>query len=892
MFRRKRRESDFGAEIQAHIDLETERLREQGISDEDARAAAHRAFGNVTRAREGFYEGRHWMWWDHFCQDVRFAARMLRRSPGFSVIAVSTIAVGIGATTAIFSVVDAALLRPLPYPRPEQLVSIEDDLPGVGARDVGLSEPEWQDLQHSGIFQDVSPTWYDDNNLTGAKQPERVSMLIVAPNYFQVLGVNPQLGRTFPPQDHTPGFTTEVVISDGMWRKTFGGDSDVLGKGVWIDTDLYHVVGVMPPDFHAPGRTTRDRNIDVWAATSFYGAPLLDHPPRNGRNLPTAVARLKPGVTVAEAQRRVDGLVASLQQQFPGDYPPQAGWSVRLVPLSDIVVGNVHRSLMLLLGAVGLVLVIACVNVANLLLARGSARQRELALRQALGAARTRLVRQLLTESLLLSLIGGVAGLAILFLTRGLLLRLLPESLPRLNEISINWSVLRFALGSSLVAGAIFGVTPALQAGHPGLTRALTQEGRSSTSTGEQARTRRVLVVAEFALSLILMIVAGLLLRSFWGLLNVQMGFTPQGVMTVRTRLPYPNDPKADLYGTLAQETPFFREILRRSRALPGVDEAAVGDLGAIPLAHDRDNQTPPLPFIVEGQDTLSSQPPLVDASFVTPEYFHLMGMMLLGGRMFNDFDNDAAPGVVVINEATAQTYWPDQDPLGKHVKLWRGATSWATVVGVVANARTESLENANIPGVYASLYQQVAHKKKHHLAIFLRGQLDPAAIADEVRTQVQAVDPTIPVFGAETVNDTVSASLAQRRFSMEMVALFALTALLLAGIGIYGVISYTVSARTHEIGIRLALGAGRTNILRMVLRQGVSLAIAGAVIGVVGALLVSRMMAGLLYGVRPTDPLTFSGLTLVLICAGLLACYVPARRAIRVDPMAALRCE
>jgi predicted permease len=886
MFRSKRKASDFGAEIQTHIEIETQRLREQGLGDADAQARSRRTFGNVTGAEERFYESRRWMWWDHFRQDALYGLRMLRKSPGFTAIAVLTIALGIGATTAIFSVVHAALLHPLPYPKPEQLVTVEDDLPGIGARDVGMSQPEWQDLQHSGIFEYVSPAWYDDNNVTGASKPVRVSLLLVAPNYFELLGVKPQLGRVFDPQDHSPGILTELVISDEMWRRDFAGDPSVLGKSIRMDTDLYHVVGVMPPGFHSPGHSARERNIEVWAATSFYGAPLSQEPPRNGRNLPMAFARLKSGLTIAEAQSRVDALVASLRKQFPVDYPAHANWNVRLLPLQQTVVGNVRQSLILLLGAVGLVLLIGCVNVANLLLARASARRREMAVRQALGAARKRLVRQLLTESVLLSFAGGVLGIALLYCTKGLLLRIVPASLPRLNEVSINWAVLLFALGASLAAGAIFGVAPALHAGRVDLTHALKQEGRASTGSGDQARTRRVLVVTEFAFSLVLMIAASLLLRSFWDLLSAPLGFNPQRVMTVLTRLPYPNDPKLDMYANVSREAQFLHELVRRSQALPGVEEAAVGDLGAVPLGHDRDNQNPPDPLTMEGRDRPGNQPPLVDASIVTPEYFHLLGMSLLRGRLFSDFDDDKAPAVAVINEAMARTYWPNEDPLGKHIKLSRRDTAWTTIVGIVGDARAETLEDARIPEVYTNLYQRGAH----HLAIFLRGNLDASAIPGEVREQVQAIDATLPVFGAQTLGDTVSASLAARRFSMEMVALFALTALLMAGMGIYGVISFVVAERGQEIGIRLALGAQRANIMRMVLQQGLGLALAGTAIGIVGALVVSKLLASLLYGVLPTDPLTFAGVAALLMGVALPACLIPARRAVRVDPQTALR--
>jgi putative ABC transport system permease protein len=583
-------------------------------------------------------------------------------------------------------------------------------------------------------------------------------------------------------------------------------------------------------------------------------------------------------------------LIAALQKEYPTDYPLQSGWTVRLVPLTETVVGNVRQSLILLLGAVGLVLLIGCVNVANLLLARASARGREMAVRQALGAARARLIRQLLTESVLLSLLGGIAGLAILFCAKGFLLRIVPDSVPRLNEVSINWAVLLFALAASLVAGIIFGLAPALHAGRPDLIPMLKQEGRGSTGSGEQTHTRRLLMVTEFALSLVLMVAAGLLLRSFWDLLNVRPGFNPQNVMAVRVWLPVPNDPDTDIYKTPAQEAPFIREILRRGSALPGVEEAAVGDIAAIPLGHDRSDLNP-FALILEGHEDQSDQAPLVNASIVTPSYFHLVGMTLQRGRLLSELDKENAPAVAVINEAFARTYWPNDNAVGKHLKLnnARGSTvntSWTAVIGVIADARTESLAESSVPQIYVSVYQ---HRPKD-LAIFLRGRLDPAVTPIELREQVQSINPELPVFGAQTLNEMVSASLSERRFSMEMVGLFALTALLLAGLGIYGVISYIVSERTHEIGIRLALGAQSRNILRMVLRQGLGLALVGTAVGLVCALIVSHLMAGLLYGVRPTDPLTFAGVALLLIGVALLACYIPARRAIRVDPLTALR--
>ena len=892
MFRRRRPSDEFRAEVEAHIGEEIDRLRESGLSDAEARVAARRAFGNVTHAQERFYESHRWIWWDQLWQDVRYAARVLRKSPGFTVVAVLTIALGVGATTAIFSVVDATLLHPLAYPAADQLVSIVDDLPGVPDHDVGMSTPEWWDMQRSGVFEYVSPSWYDDNNLTGSARPARVKLLSVATNYFALLGVKPQLGSTFDPKDASPGFNLQVVISDGLWRRAFGADPHVVGSTVRLDTDPYKIIGVMPASFRAPGRTPDERNAEVWAAAGFAITPFA-YPVTRSSHFPAAIARLKPGITLASAQSRIDALVASLQKQFPADYPAASRWTVRLVPLQQTVVGNVRQSLFLLFGAVGLVLLIACVNVANLLLARASARGREMALRQSLGAASGRLVRQLLTESVILSFIGGAAGFAVLLGTRGSLLRLVPEGLPRLDEISISWGVALFAFGSSLIAGALFGLAPALYARRLDLTHALREDGRGSSGSRGQARTRRALVVAEVALAMVLMVSASLLLRSFGDLLKVPLGFNPQNAMAVKIRLPYPNDPRLDVYGTVSQQTSFVHELLRRARALPGVEEVAFGNTAAIPLGHNqRDQNQNLLPVIIEGRDSDSSQVPFIGASFVSPEYFHLMGMALVRGRALTEFDDEHAPLVAVINQAMAQRYWPGTDPIGKRLKMTAVPPAWSTVVGVVADVRTETLEDDHVPQIYSSVYQGGSKHPPKHLAIFLRGHLDTGTIPDAVRALVQAVDPTIPVFGAQTLGETVSASLAQRRFSMQMVAMFALTALLLAAIGIYGVISYIVGERTQEIGIRLALGADKRGILLAIVRDGLGLALSGAAIGMAGAMVASHLMTGMLYGVHPTDPPVLAGVAGLLIGVALLACYIPARRVTDLDPTIALRAK
>ncbi|MGC1295044.1 MAG: ABC transporter permease [Alloacidobacterium sp.] len=891
LFSRERLEADLDKELRFHFENQVADKVRSGIPESEARRLTRIEFGGIEQIKEDCRERRGTMWLESLLQDLRYALRMFAKSPGFSAIAILTMALGIGATTAIFSLVDATLLYPLPYPHPEELVRIEDDLPGAGATDAGISIPEFKDLQRSGIFQYVVLQIFGSANLTGVSQPSRMQYEGVSPGYFARLGVKPELGHTFDPQDQTPGFTLDVVISDGLWKRAFGSDPHIVGRSLRGDNDLYRVIGVMPPGFRDPGRTVGERNTEQWAALGFEEDPA--RPPNRSLRLPLeTVGRLKPGLTVAAAQSQLDALVASLRKQFPDDYPADSKWTVRLVPLKENVVGNVRQSLILLLGAVALVLLIGCVNVANLLLARASARSREMAVRQALGAARKRLVRQLLTESLLLSLLGGVAGLVILFCMKGFLLRLIPESLPRLNDLSINWRVMLFALAVSIAAGVIFGLAPARQAGRLNLASTLRVEGRGSKGSTEQTRTRRVLVVTEFALSLVLMVAAGLLLRSFWDLYKAPLGFNPQHVMSVQLWLPSPNDPKTDIYGTAAQEAVFARELLRRSRLLPGVQEAALGAEPSIPLHHDRN----PSALIVEGRQTESKQPPLVERSQVTLEYFHLLEIPVLRGRLFNDGDDENAPLVAVINQAMAETYWRGEDPLGKRLKVGRGragvgqraSKTWITIVGVIADARTESLANASVPQIYLSLYQETPKE----LAIFLRGDLNASAIPEEVRAMVQSVNPGLPVYGAQTLDDAVSGSLAERRFSMEMVACFAATALLLAALGIYGVISYLVSERTQEIGIRLALGAKRGTILQMVLRQGLGLAMAGAAVGLAGAQIASHLMAGLLYGVASTDPLTFVGVTLVLTAVALAACYIPARRAMRVDPMIALRYE
>jgi putative ABC transport system permease protein len=887
---RRRAGERLQEEMAQHLALQTEENCRAGMSFTEARRQAALKLGATQAIREYHHAEQTLPLFENILLDLRFALRTFRKSPGFACIAIATVALGIGATTAIFSVVDATLLHPLPYPNPEELVRVEADLPGVGSQDVGMSIPELMDLQHSGIFQYVSIHSFGSVNLTGTAQPARIIFRPVTPNYFAVLGVKPQLGRTFDPNDTTPGFNLEAVISDGLWKRSFGSDQQILGKSLRLDNDVYHIIGVMPPGFRDQGRTLEERNTEVWLGTGFADSPA-PVPMRSSRLTLSTFARLKPGLTIAAAQSQLDALVASLKAKYPADYPAQGEWTLRLLPLSEFLVGNIRQSLILLLGAVALVLLIGCANVANLLLARASARGREIAVRQALGADRTRILGQLLTESLLLSLLGGIAGLAVLYSARSLLLQLIPQTFPRLNDISINWTVLTVALVASVLAGLLFGLAPAWLTSRLDLTGTLRREGLSSNGSPERTRTRRILVIGELALSLMLMIAAGLLLRSFWDLFQVQLGFNPARVMTVQTWLPVPNDPKTDIYRTATQEAVLLREMLRRTRTLPGVEQVAVGNLASLPLWHNRlDVNFAPLirESTSESREPSARQSPVIDMAAVSPEYFSLLGMTLQRGRLFNDQDLENTPPVALINEAAAQAYWPNQNPIGRRFKLGSPAKRSITIIGVMANARTESLADSPLPLIYFSVYQHRAND----IVIFLRGQVDPATIPQQVREQVQAIDAELPVFRAQTLDDIVAGSLSARKFSMEIVALFAATALLLAALGIYGTISYLVSEQTREFGIRIALGAQRERILQSVLRQGLGLALRGAAIGLAGAFIVSHMMAGLLFGVRPTDLLTFLIVPSLLIAVALAACYIPARRAMRVDPLTALRYE
>jgi putative ABC transport system permease protein len=817
--------------------------------------------------------------------DLRYAARMLRNKPGFTAVAIITLSLGIGANTAIFSVVDAVLLRPLPFPKPENIVLVRDDLTGRQAQNVGISVDELKDFQErSGVFEDISAVWPIDANLTGSDRPERIEAMAVSPNYFSLLGATPQLGRVFGPQDQAPGFAEGVVISDGLWRRLFGSDPNVLGRKVYLDSDLYSIVGVMPAGFRHPGKTLRN-DVELWCTAGFTANPFPP-PQRNQRMLPGAIGRIKPELTVPQAQAKLDSFVGNLRGEFARDYPPEAGWTVRLMPARETLVGNVQTTLLLLLGAVGLVLLIGCVNIANLLLARSSARQREMAIRLAMGAGRRRLIRQLLIESLLLSFLGGAVALAIVAILKNVLLSLVPADTPRLNEVGVNPSVLLFVFVISTLTGLLFGLIPALQTSRPDLVVNLKEGTQGGGSGARHHRFRSGLVVIEFALSLILMIAAGLLLRSFSRLLDVNPGFDSNNVLLARIWLPVPNNPDRDPYRPPAKRAEFIKEVLRRSSALPGVKFAAIGGGNSVPLM----DQNQPGVFTIEDQPSVDGNLPRSKFAAVSPDYFRVLGTPLVRGRFIEASDDTEAPKVVLIDETLQRRFFPNTDPIGRHLKPGprESRAPWLTIAGVVGNIKTDGFDQPDQPHIYLPILQNPGYS----MAVYLRTEGNPAGLTQALRQQVQAVDPNLPLFGERTMDDLISASLAQRRFAMRVVTLFGLLALFLAGIGIYGVMAYSVTQRTREIGIRLALGASRTSILSWLLRQGMRLTLIGVAVGLVGALVLTRLLRGLLFGVAPTDVVTYGGLTLLLAAVALLACYIPARRATKVDPLTALRYE
>jgi predicted permease len=825
---------------------------------------------------------------NNLLQDVRYALRQLGKIPVFAAVVILPLALGIGANTALFSVVDAVLLRALPYKDSRQLVAVHDELPGVNLHDAGMSVQELDDFQsRSGIFDQISPVWPVDANVTGREKPERVEGLAVGPNYFTLLGANAALGRTFAPADYRPGFFEGAIISDALWRRMFGGDPTVLGRGIRVDSDLCTIIGVMPPGFRHPGQTLRT-DVDLWISGGYVAPPFPQPPKREIRLFPGAIARLKPGLSLQQAQARLDTFVAQLSQQYPGEYPATARWSAHLTSLHDEVVGSASAMLFLLLGAVSMVLLIACVNIASLLQARSSSRHREMALRQALGAMATRLVRQLLTESLLLSLAGGMFAILLSFWLKDVLLHMAPPNLPRLQEVGINLRVLGFALAISLITGVAFGLVPAMQLANPELMEKLRHGARGSSVGLRQHRFLSTLVISEFALSLVLMVRAGLLLRSFWNVLQVRPGFDTRHLVFAHLWLPVPNDPNLNPYLRQEKRAVFVREALRRVKNLPGVEQVAIGT-GSTPFS----GQNGLTNFTIEGNAVASGDSPAAEIGSFTPESFRTLGVTLLRGRQFTDADNEIGDRVAVVDQTAAERYWPNADPIGKQILLnLPGVVAdpprVTTIVGIVGRTKSEGLDLPYAPHIFFFAYQSVGVA----MSIYARTSASAESLQDAIRGAVQSVDPNLPVFGVRAMESIVSDSLAPRRFALRLMEMFAATALVLAAIGIYGVMAHFVSQRVREIGIRMAVGAQRTEVLKMVVSRGMFLAMIGAAAGIAVSLISAQFISGLLFGVSAHDPLTVLSFVAVLGAVSLAANYVPARRAARIDPMVALRYE
>jgi putative ABC transport system permease protein len=807
-------------------------------------------------------------------QDLRYSLRILLKRPGFTLIVVITLALGIGANTAIFSVVDTVLLRPLPYKEPERIALVEQHLPRLGWYQGGVSSAELLDyIAGNETFAEMAGYSILSLNLTGEGEPRRIQAARVSPSLFPLLGVSPLAGRGFSAEEDEVGKNRVAVLSEALWRKRFAADSQIIGRVVRLDEQPYTVIGVMPLQFPPTTASFADA-VELWIPLALTDEEKRSRRRDSNFNL---IGRLKPGVRLEQAQANMAAIAVRIEQQYPGIYQGNIRIAATAASLTQRAVRNVRRLLLILFGAVGLVLLIACANIANLLLARAAARRKEIAIRSALGAGAWRIVRQVLIESLLLALIGGAVGVLVAIWAIDLIVKLGPESVPRLAEVDLDPRVLGFTLLASLSAGVLFGLAPALQSLRLDLTATLKDAGRVSGQGGrEGSRLRGALVVLETTLAIVLLISAGLLVNSFVRLLRVPPGFNPEGVIVARTTLPAARYPEAER-GKAA-----YRETLARIAALPGVQSVAIAT--NLPLTSEW-----VIGFRVEGQDENTYY--TAHNTWISNDYFRAMGIPLRRGREFNDDDRADTPPVVVINETLARRFWPGEDAIGKRIR-WGGwnLQGWLTVVGVAADVRLSALEAESPPTVYMPVFQIPRLRRD---AIFIaRTTGDPANLAAALDREISAVDAELPVYDIRTMNQVIAASVAQRRFTMWLLVIFAAAALMLAATGLYGVLSYAVTQRRHEIGIRMALGAGAGDVLKLVIRQGMTLAVTGLAIGLISSFALTRAMRSLLFDTSASDPLTFAAIAVLLTGVALLACWIPARRAAQLDPMEALRHE
>ena len=797
-------------------------------------------------------------------QDLRYALRGLRKSPGFAAAAIATLALGIGANAAIFSLVDGVLLRPLPFPEEERIVYFDGNNPLQGITDSNISFLDFTDWSKQiDLFAATATYWVGNANLgANGAEPERVPRAGVSAGFFSVLGTSPFLGRAFLSEDDKPDTSTVAILSHGLWKRRFGGDHSIVGREVQISGRPTTIIGVMPPDFDYPQET------QIWVPSGV----VLSDEPRDNRSW-SAIARLRPNVKLQQAQARISAINARLAKQFPDT---NKDWDAKLSILHERLVREVKPSLLALLGAVGFVLLIACANVANLLLARSAARKTEIAIRAAMGASRARVVRQMLTESLLISALGGAAGLLLNVWLTGVLTSILPEGAPRLDQIGIDYRVLAFALGISALTAVVFGLAPALQASKLDVSSSLKEGGR----TGEGHRrtsARALLLIGEVALSLILLVGAGLLIKSFGRLQEVRPGFNPHNVLVASVALP------GAKYNE-QQRPEFFRFLKERLEAIPGVQ--AVGGGINLPLAAT--GYAIGRGFIPEGRSFTRDE--AIDASFsaITGDYFRALQIPLLAGRTFQRWDGANAPEVVIVNEWLAKRCFGSAEAaLGKHLTIWRDEKFPREIIGVVADTKATGLERDNQAQTYVPHAQDAGWS---FMGLVIRTAGDPAAFAPMLRREVQALDRDQPIYGVRSYDDIVVNSLGTRRVSMQLFTVFACAALILATVGIYGVMAYSVNQRKHEIGVRMALGAQKSDVLRLVVGQGMTLTLIGVIAGMAGALVLTRLIANLLFGIGAGDPITFIGISLLLVTVALLACYLPARRAARIDPLEALR--
>jgi putative ABC transport system permease protein len=852
---------EIDEELRFHIEQRTGENTAAGMSPVEAAREARKRFGNWQSVREDCRDARSVSFGETMLKDIRFGMRMLRRNPGFTAVAMLTLALGIGANTAIFSIVDGVLLKPLPYEQPGQLVQVwEAPAPGKRIYASPGAFLDWR--QDSTVFEALSIADDTDRNLPGDGDPERVSGLAMSASGLQILRARPLFGRTFAPDEDQPGKDKVVVLTHGFWQRRFGGETNIVGRTIQLSDQSYTVIGVLPPRFLLGDKT------EFVVPT---GVAPADADQRAGHSL-QVIGRLKPGVTVEQAQTEMNVVAARLRPLYP---PHKQDWGVILVPMHEQITGRIRPTLLVLFGAVGFVLLIACANVANLLLAKASGRQKEIAIRTALGASRGRVIRQLLMESVLLSAMGAMLGLLLAFGTISAVRNLRNVDLPRAHELGLDLRVLGFAVLASLLAGVAFGLVPALQTSRPNLNDML-KDGARTSGSGPRSRVRSGLIVAEVALSLVLLIGAGLLLNSFVRLSNVSSGINPRNVLTMQVTLPEKKYPDYE------RRAAFFERVLERIGSLPGVEAAGVA--GTMPLAGWSYSTS----FSVIGRREQPASGYATDHDVCTHDYFRAVGIPLRKGRFFDQRDRGGASRAVVISEALAREHFPNEEPLGQriHLDVLSGKIDegWE-IVGVVGDVRQHGLGEAGRPCVYRQ-----ASRSTGNLVVRTTGA--PLAMAESVRKAILEVDPSQPVANVRTMDDVLAASMGQRRFVMTLLGGFAGAALLLAAIGLYGVIAYAVQQRTREIGIRMALGATRRDVVSLVLRQGIKLAGIGVVVGIAAALGLTRVLTKLLYEVKPIDLPIFTGVSLVLLAVALLASWLPARRAAKVDPMVALRYE